>query len=483
MARKRKSGLVVPGVEERSDVLDTPAATLALFAYSGVLPDTVDCLLRDLRLWPNIVYYRISNDALISRSRSRAASDFLQSNREMTGDVLLMVDHDIKWDEGDLVYLAEKTLETKGIVAGIYSKREFGGGTAVRFSAPGKYTAGEDVLAEAQFVSTGFLGIHRSVLEKMSETLPKTIGNFWPFFLPLLATHPVDADAVEYLSEDWAFCARARELGASIHAALKPNLVHVGEWAYRLVDSQLTPAPDQGVTFSIAPEIEAPAIKWLLRDVAAYTEIPPDGLHMAMTAGTRGLATLWHKHGSSDPEGETAWYKREDVGKHYVLDLAYWHSTQLAPILAANLGDVEGQRVLDFGSGIGTAALMLAMQGNQVDCVEINKELRKFTEYRMGKHLNGKKAMRFISGNTLPIKTYDMVIAVDVFEHLPDPRSKLIQLAAALKPGGQMFTHSTFKADALHPMHHETEMDWEKELLDAGLRPVKDKQFMYEKIA
>ncbi|KKL50970.1 hypothetical protein LCGC14_2300190, partial [marine sediment metagenome] len=204
-------------------------------------------------------------------------------------------------------------------------------------------------------------------------------------------------------------------------------------------------------------------------------------LHMAMTAGRRGLAALWHKFGSFDDE--TAWYEREDVGKHYVLDLAFWHTTQLAPVLAGALEDVKGQRVLDFGSGIGTSALMLAMQGNTVDCVEINPELRKFTEYRMGKHLNGKRSMRFISGSTLPTKTYDMVIALDIFEHLPDPLAKLLQLTAALKPGGQMLTHSDWKADELHPMHHETDMDWEKELLDAGLRPVKGRRFMYERVA
>ncbi len=483
MGKQRKSGLVVPGVEERSDVLDTPAATLALFAYSGVLPDTVDCLLRDLRLWPNIVYYRISNDALISRSRSRAASDFLQSDREMTGDVLLMVDHDMKWEKGDLVHLAEKTLETEAVVAAVYSKRNFGEGTAVRFSDPGDYSIGDEELAPATYISTGFLGIHRKVLEKMAETLPKTIGNFWPFFLPLLANHPVDVDAVEYLSEDWAFCARARELGIKIWVDLKPRLTHIGEYAYRLIDSQVSPPPHQEIKFHVGEEVKVPALKWLRRDVSDYTDIPADGLHVSMTAGRQGLAALWHKFGSFEPADETAWYTRNDVGRHYILDLAFWHTTELAEILAVSLGDIEGQRVLDFGSGIGTAALMLAMQGNKVDCVEINEELRKFTEYRMERHLNGEKSMRFIGGHGLPAETYDMVMAMDIFEHLPDPLSKLTQLVATLKPGGRMFTHSDWKADELHPMHHETDMDWEKELLDAGLRPVEGQQFMYEKAA
>jgi hypothetical protein len=475
MGKKRKSGLILP---EDTSVLDTPDATLALFAYADVKPDTVDCLLRDLRLWPNIVYYRVSNDALISRSRSRAASDFLRAKRENVGDVLLMLDHDMKWAEGDLVYLAEKTLEAEGVVAGIYSKRDFGGGVAVRFATHGKFNIGEDVLAPAQYVSTGFIGIHRKVLEKMAETMPLTIGNFWPFFLPIVADHGIDEDACEYLSEDWAFCARVHALEFPVYAALKPRLVHVGEWAYRLIDSQASAPPDRNISFTIAKDVEIPAVQTLMKDVADYTDIPPDQVHKAIKLGREGLAGLWHNEGGFDPRVEAAWYRRADVGKHQLLDLAGWHFSTIAPLLPEGLGDVKGSRVLDFGSGIGTMALMLTMQENEVDCVEVSPELKKFARYRNEKHLNGVAHPRFVDK---PDGTYDVVVFWHVAEHLPDPAATLDTLVAALKPGGRMFTDWDFHQDALHPMHHEIDGKWEEQMVKAGLRPT-DRAYWWEKV-
>ncbi len=473
--KQTQSGLAVP---DGTPELTTPHATLALFVYSDAKPGTLDCVTRDARLWPNLVYARISNDALIPRSRSRMASDFLQSKRELVGDVLLMVDHDIEWQEGDLVYLAEKTLETKAVVAGVYSKRAFGTGTAVRFSTPGRYVMGEDRLAPAQYVSTGFIGIHRSVLEKMAETLPMTIGNYWPFFWLSLVEHPIDKDACEGLSEDWAFCARAHELNIPVYAALKPDLVHVGDYGYRVIDSQASPPPNQRVAFEVREEVQTPAIKWLFKDVAEYTGTAPDGMHKAVVGAREGLATLWHQHGSDDPKAENMWYRRSDVGRRYVLDLAGWHVSNIGPLIAGNLKDVEGKRVLDFGSGIGTMALMLAMQGNQVDCIEINKELVDFANFRFGRHLDGKTPPRHVSS---PDGEYDMVIAWHVFEHLPDPEVKLRELVDALKPAGLMWSQSDWVADAGHPMHHQRQ-DWEEKMAEAGLRPVEGKPCWYEKV-
>lgn len=474
--KRRKSGLSVP---EGAALPETPHATLALFAYANVTPDTVDCLLRDLRLWPNIVYARISSDALISRSRSRIASDFLDSKRELTGDVLLMLDHDIKWEQGDLVHLAEKTLETEAVVAGVYPKRAFGGGTAVRFGTPGKYTIGEDVLAPAQYVSTGFIGIHRTVLEKLAKTMPRTIGNFWPFFLPVLAAHPIDKDACEYLSEDWSFCARAHALGVPIYAAMKPRLVHVGEYAYRMIDSQATPPPDRNISFDIREDVEVPAIRWLLKDAAEYTGIAPDSMHKAIAEARDGLCKLWFGHGSADPKVENMWYRRSDVGRRYILDLVGWHFSAIGPLIAESLKDVKDKRVLDFGSGIGTMALLLASQGNLVDCIEINQELCDFANFRFARHMDGKAAPRHVSA---PDGEYDMVIAWHVFEHLPDPEVKLRELVDTLKPGGLVWSQSDWVADAGHPQHHER-TDWEERMVEVGLKPVENKPCWYEKVA
>jgi len=478
MTKRTKSGLVL--LDREPAKRPPPDATVALFAYADVKPNTVDCLIRDLRTWPNLVYYRISNDALISRSRSRVASDFLRSQPELVGDVLLMIDHDMCWRDGDLQYIAEKAIKTRGVVAGVYPKRGFGLGAAVRFGAEGEYTVGEDQTVEAIYVSTGFMAIHRSVLEAIAKELPYTIGNFWPFFLEIVVQHPLDDNAQEFLSEDWAFCVRAREAGFKVYAAMKPRLEHIGEHAYRMVDSQFTPPADAAITFRVAATVEAPAIKWLLRDAAEFTGIAPDQMNEAIGTGRAGLGMLWTQEGSFEPDKEIEWYKREDVGRHYVLDLAGWHFQNIGPFLSESLAGIEGKRVLDFGSGIGTMALMLAMQGNTVECVEVNSELRKFTEFRMEKHLgrgNGAgPPMYFVDE---PNQLYDLIVFWHVAEHVSDPEGLLAELVSHLAPDGVMFTQSDFHRDSVHTMHHERETDWEEALLAAGLKPIEGRPWYY----
>lgn len=474
--RKRKNGLVLLDEDDEEPQFDTPHATLAAFLYADSKPATTDCLLREARGWPNLVYCRIGNDALIDRSRSRMASEFLRSKRELTGDVLLMIDHDMQWQTDDLKDLARKVLETKGIVAGVYSKRQFGGGVAVRFGAPGEYTTGQDVLAPAQYVSAGFMGIHREALEKMSEDLPFTIGNFWPFFMPIIEERK--DGTFEELSEDWSACLRARAKGVPIYAYMKPRLRHCGEHDYRVVDSQSAPPPEQDVTFKVAEDVQVPAIQELLKDTSDYADISLDSIHHAIGEGRQGLASLWHKAGSFDPSVEDAWYRREDVGRHYILDLVGWHFINIGPLLANELGSIKGGRVLDFGSGIGTMSLMLAQQGCEVDMVEVNPELRKFTEYRMERHLNGKRAMRFVDA---PEGSYDMAICWHVFEHLPEPEKALASIVDALKPGGLLFSQSDWHKDAVHPMHHERDdSEWEKAMREAGLVAVKPNWYRKE---
>jgi hypothetical protein len=208
---------------------------LSLFAYAGVSPATNDCLVRELGRFSSLIYHRESKDALISRSRCVAASEFLRSDAAL----MIMIDHDISWKEGDLERLARQVLTTRAVVAGAYSKRSFGRGVPVRLSGDAEHRLGEDRLVEAEYLSAGFLGIHRQVLTKMSEQLPLTTEDFWPFFLPMLSDPREFGERPEYLSEDWAFCERARILGMPLYLDLFPTLEHQGTHAYRPVDSQV----------------------------------------------------------------------------------------------------------------------------------------------------------------------------------------------------------------------------------------------------
>lgn len=219
---------------------------LALFAYAGVTPQTHDCLLRDLPGFRPVTYHRESKDALISRSRSFAASVFLRSEC----DVMVMIDHDISWQPGDLQRLVDSCLKTGSLVGGVYPKRAFGEGLACKFLQNGRYAIGSDTLVPAEYLSTGFFAAHRSVMEAVAQTLPLTSHDFWPLFLPMLSP-PRANGRPEYLSEDWSFCERARNLGFPMYLDLQPRLTHAGVHVYRVVDTGLKLPEDMAVTVNL----------------------------------------------------------------------------------------------------------------------------------------------------------------------------------------------------------------------------------------
>lgn len=230
-----------------------PKAMLMLFAYRGLTEDTHACLVRDTLSWPRLVYGDVRSDALISRSRSIAASRFLDKSSDEAGDVLLMVDHDVQWLEGDLSYIARKALEHNAVIGGVYPKRGFGLQWPVQFlPESGKYVEelgvepkfGDDVLIPARYVSAGFMAIPREVLQAVSDPLPHiTEGDYTPTFLPIVKDD-------EYLSEDWAFCQRILDAGYSVMVAVKPRLTHQGDYTFRMVDSKIKPRPDEAVALT-----------------------------------------------------------------------------------------------------------------------------------------------------------------------------------------------------------------------------------------
>ena len=86
----------------------------------------------------------------------------------------------------------------------------------------------------ADYLGTGFLMFDRSVLEKMRDRYPEiahreSYGDSWAFFDCGVVREGKDA---VYLSEDYWFCRRARELG--IDLVLDPSiaLIHWGLYGY-----------------------------------------------------------------------------------------------------------------------------------------------------------------------------------------------------------------------------------------------------------
>ncbi len=190
-------------------------------------------------------------DALISRVRSIAVSKWL---RENDGDVFLMVDSDIVFTPADAEKIVALAREKKAIACGAYPVRG-GGHLACRQFNGSTITFGpESKPIQIAYAGTGFMAAHRDVCEAIAKTMPLCHADqdwaMWPLFMPVTAeaphTEPVTDPVIEYLSEDWAFCKRAADLGCEVWLDPSVILTHIGQaeyHVYNMLNAQLEEAP------------------------------------------------------------------------------------------------------------------------------------------------------------------------------------------------------------------------------------------------
>ena len=171
-------------------------------------------------------------DALIDRARSMVASDFLLNRKD---DILLFIDDDIIFNPIDAVRMCKSMSENNlDILGGAYmAKRANKPFLVIKTLDNNPIVFGEQgAIEEVRYVSTGFMAISRKVLEKMAETLPLCHPDdlkFYPFFQP----YPKEVDGKWlYLSEDWSFCQRARDLDFKIWVDTTIKLGHMGQYLY-----------------------------------------------------------------------------------------------------------------------------------------------------------------------------------------------------------------------------------------------------------
>ena len=130
-----------------------------------------------------------------------------------------------------------------------------------------------------------------------------------------------------------------------------------------------------------------------------------------------------------DALGDVTDFYTDIVGDRHVADLAAWHITSknyIADTIKLQQRFSRGL-VLDFGGGIGTHALANAMSSKvkHVFFVDINETNRNFVAYR-AKELGVEKKLTFCKTiKDTRISKFDMIICLDVLEHLANPSSQI----------------------------------------------------------
>lgn len=172
-------------------------------------------------------------------------------------------------------------------------------------------------------------------------------------------------------------------------------------------------------------------------------------------------AEIWRERNPDTLEEVRRFYSET---AEYLFELAHWNASNTFKEVINYLPQVDGLKVLDFGGGIGSLALLLHKRGANVDYLDLPGLVTEFAKFRSNGRVN------FIDSLEDNSEAYDLIIAIDVFEHLPDLPEQLIMIAKALKYDGILFFHNNFGQLELHPQHTDWSQKWPGLLARAGLR-------------
>lgn len=199
----------------------------------------------------------LPNDHLIARARARLAARFLSVPQATH---LFFVDADIGFAPADAFRLLDAG---RDVAAGVYPVKSLDwervraaaqAGAADLMGASLSYVVRflpnadnrvevEDGFAQVAYAGAGFLLIRRAALQRVVDAHPELTANVadsgGPAQAAMVFDTMIEPETGHYLSEDYAFCRRWRDLGGEIWAEVEARLTHVGQAAYagRLLDA------------------------------------------------------------------------------------------------------------------------------------------------------------------------------------------------------------------------------------------------------
>jgi SAM-dependent methyltransferase len=147
-----------------------------------------------------------------------------------------------------------------------------------------------------------------------------------------------------------------------------------------------------------------------------------------------------------------------DAADDYIEELMWWHTladdnSPLAYVAALEFALLANcKSYLDFGSGVGSGALLFRSHGFDVTLADISGVMLSFCKYRFdtrecdASFIDLKRSMP-------PSTAFDFITAMDVFEHLVNPVGAVDSLARCLKPGGYVYGRFASEVDRDRPQH------------------------------
>lgn len=122
-------------------------------------------------------------------------------------------------------------------------------------------------------------------------------------------------------------------------------------------------------------------------------------------------------------------------GEHDVQKYQRWYQTWIPYLLDVipDSYDLHNKKGLEIGAGIGAVSTLLQKKGLTMTATDISNEM-----VTAGKKLKNGVEYKLLDILSLPAKkeTYDVIVGIEVLEHLEDLDVALSSIKKLLKPGG-----------------------------------------------
>jgi 2-polyprenyl-3-methyl-5-hydroxy-6-metoxy-1,4-benzoquinol methylase len=156
---------------------------------------------------------------------------------------------------------------------------------------------------------------------------------------------------------------------------------------------------------------------------------------------------------------------------NYIYELGEWHlNDQLKRVsdnqMITNLKEMKPKNILDFGGGVGMVAIPLARAGFDVTLADLDGTSLAFAASRAKRHEDKLKIWK-VDVEPMPLDAkYDVILALDVLEHLPPKEMKeaVDKLVRLKHKDTKVIMSAPFGRTATHPMHLDADEHTKKQV-------------------
>jgi ubiquinone/menaquinone biosynthesis C-methylase UbiE len=427
------SGDIIVKVEGLDVIINRPKIGIGLSIGGNVSAEFLKMLLERFVEWLRTYSISILIDPVIpiDLSRNNIVNLAIQNKCEH----IFFIDSDVLIEEGHLDRLLS---HNKAVVSGVYYKRApFYEPLPRRKVAENLYVPIEpegNEIIEIDGTGMGCLLVNMDVFDKIPypwfEFKYNNVHGKW-----------------SQLSEDLYFCQKLQNIGIKIYCDPTVQCSHIGT----------TVSPNLSYSYKNFRASASKERDMVIKEVSEFTGLSPEYVYSKWQTAPESVAKEYKEFMSQDHHSIKDFYK---ISKNYIFDLTVWHTVQKygfdtdLPISIRNKYP-NAKKILDFGSGCGQNAIILAEAGYDVCMADYEGYTSAFAKFRTKKRgLN----IRFYDIEKIIDDRFDIILVFDVLEHVPDGEfEETIELLRGLKAdGGVILTATSFGTQGgLHPMHYE----------------------------